>query len=386
MDNAVMNELNSNALPVTPAVVQWARERSGFSLSEASERFKKIAAWETGEAGPSYAQLEQMSDLFKTPLAVFFFPEPPTLPSIEQSFRTLSPDALAEIPRSVRMLLRKAQAMQLNVAELHDGKRSAVKNVQQFFHVKQATKIDAIATEVREFLGVDLDEQFSWKGVETALQKWREAFERVGIYVFKEAFKAEDYFGFCLYDEEFPIIFVNNTSTKTRQIFTLFHELGHLIFNTSGIDYRNDMFVDNLGSKEKRIEIICNQLAAKVLVPDSKLDEFLKRSEPNRQTAEVLANTFNVSREMIYRKMLDRGLVSRVEYFAATVIWNNQQVKGVGGGSFYNTQWVYLGRNYIDLAFSRYYQQRFDDVRLAEYLNVKPKHLPRFETKLEGSR
>jgi Zn-dependent peptidase ImmA (M78 family) len=382
VDNVVVNPQKEDFLPVTPAVIQWARERAGFSLDEAAEAFKKIASWEAGESGPSYPQLEQMADKFKTPLAVFFFPEPPSLPSVEQSFRTLSPGAFDNIPRSVRMLLRKGQAMQLNLAELHDGKNQTSQSLQQFFSLKPSTKIDVIASKVREFLGVTLDEQISWKSAEVALEQWREAFARVGVYVFKEAFHADSYFGFCLYDEEFPIIFVNNTSTKTRQIFTLFHELGHLIFHTSGIDLRNDDFMGNLGSTEKRIEIICNELAAKVLVPDDKLNELLKLYDPNRETAEMLANRFNVSRETIYRKMLDRGLIVEAEYGAAVALWNSQQAKSGGGGSFYNNQWVYLGRRYIDLAFSRYYQQRFDDVRLAEYLNVKPKHLPTFEMKL----
>ncbi len=33
-------------LPVTPAVVRWARERSGYSIEDARRHFKKIAAWE----------------------------------------------------------------------------------------------------------------------------------------------------------------------------------------------------------------------------------------------------------------------------------------------------------------------------------------------------
>jgi len=64
-------------MPVTPALITWARDRAGLSLSDAEERFRKIAAWESGEAGPTYPQLEALADAFKVPVAVFFFPEPP---------------------------------------------------------------------------------------------------------------------------------------------------------------------------------------------------------------------------------------------------------------------------------------------------------------------
>jgi hypothetical protein len=56
-------------LPVTPAVVQWARERSGYSIEDAAHHFKKIAAWEAGEALPTYVQVEDMADRFKVPVA-----------------------------------------------------------------------------------------------------------------------------------------------------------------------------------------------------------------------------------------------------------------------------------------------------------------------------
>ena len=93
-----------------------------------------------------------------------------------------------------------------------------------------------MAAQIRDFLGITLDEQFAWRKDDTALKAWRAAFFKVGVTVFKDAFGEETYCGFSLYDEEFPIIYVNNSNAKTRQIFTLCHELAHLVFRTSGID------------------------------------------------------------------------------------------------------------------------------------------------------
>jgi len=84
--------------------------------------------------------------------------------------------------------------------------------------------------------------------------------------VFKEAFRNDDFSGFCLYDKEFPLIIINNSMSKTRQIFTLFQELGHLLFETSGIDKLNDDYIDILPEHDKDIEILCNRLAAEILV------------------------------------------------------------------------------------------------------------------------
>ena len=75
-----------------------------------------------------------------------------------------------------------------------------------------------------------------WRKDDTALTAWRSAFYRVGVTVFKDAFGADEFCGFSLYDEEFPVIYVNNSNAKTRQTFTLFHELAHLLQSTSGVD------------------------------------------------------------------------------------------------------------------------------------------------------
>ena len=377
----------TDALPVTPAVVRWARERAGYSLDDATRVFKKIAAWEEGEGAPTYPQLEQMAEKFKCPVAVFFFPKPPAVPAVDKSFRTLTAADFAAIPRTVRAFLRRGQAMQLNLAELNDGKNPAPRLITRDLKVTGATTLDKLAADVRKYLGVSIDEQASWKSPDQAAEAWRDVFARVGVFVFKDAFHSKDYFGFCLYDDEFPIVYVNNSSAKTRQVFTLFHELGHLLFHTSGIDLLDDQFVQRLAPNEQKIEVICNGLAARVLVPDDVFDQMLKGRAPNRETASSLAAFFCVSREVIYRKMLDRALVEPAEYTAAAKAWESQvKPQQAGSGNYYNSHFAYLGSRYVDLAFMRYYQRRFDNIQLAGYLNLKPKNLAMFEEKFGAGR
>ena len=375
-------------LPITPAVVRWARERSGYSIEDAESHFKKIAAWEAGEALPTYVQVEDMAERFKVPVAVFFFPKPPEVPSLEKSFRTLTAEDFAAIPRRVRHFLRLGQAMQLNLAELNDGKNPSPRLITRDIQVTPNTSLDKIAADVRAYLGVSVDMQAGWKNIDEALDKWREVFAtKAGIYVFKDAFQAPNYFGFCLYDDEFPVIYINNSSAKSRQIFTLFHELGHLLFHTSGVDLLDDPFIKHLSDAEQKIEVICNGLAARVLVPDDLLDNMLKGMKIGRLAAAQLASHFNVSREVIYRKFLDRGLIEADEYVAAAKEWAAQMKKPEGEkstGYYYNTHHASLGQRYIDLAFTRYHQQRFDRRQLAEYLNMKPRSLPTFAELFAG--
>jgi len=272
-------------LPVTPALIAWARTRAGVSIADASKSFKKIQSWEDGESAPTYPQLEQLAEAYKVPIAVFFFPEPPSVPNIAQTFRTLPDTEFDQIPGRIRLLLRKAKALQLNLMDLTGGRNTTARLITRELSFPLDVNLRTMAEQVRAYLGVSLDAQRSWQDDETALENWREAAFDAGIYVFKDAFREEEFSGFCLYDDVFPIIYVNNTSAKTRQIFTMFHELAHLLFHTSGIDTVHDEFISHLTGEAQRIEVLCNRFAAEFLLPEAELTAAIRGLEPSEATA-----------------------------------------------------------------------------------------------------
>lgn len=368
-----------NQMPVKPALITWARERAGFSLDEAAARFSKIAVWEAGEASPTYPQLEQMAKTFKLPIAVFFFPEPPDLPPIGESFRTLPEAEFEQIPWRVRLLLRKAKALQLNLAELCQGRNPARRLITRDLQFRVNVDVARMARRVREYIGISLDDQAAWPSVEDAFKAWRQALIEVGIFVFKDAFREADYSGFCMFDDEFPIIYVNNSVAYTRQCFTLFHELAHLIFHTSGIDTLGDEYIPALPDHARRIEILCNRFAAEFLVPEAAFAAAIAGQEATEETADNIAARFHVSREFIYRKFLGCGLIDQDTYTEAAARWADQRRPSGTGGDLYWTKISYLGRDYIRLALSQYYQNRIDQVQLADYLDSKARYVGTLE-------
>jgi Zn-dependent peptidase ImmA (M78 family) len=188
-----------------------------------------------------------------------------------------------------------------------------------------------------------------------------------------------EYSGFCLYDKVFPIIYVNNSAAKTRQIFTLFHELAHLLFHTSGIDTIGHKYIPALPAPARRIEVLCNRFAAQFLVPEAAFRDAIAGLDRSETTAELLAARFHVSREFVYRKFLDQGMITQEAYIEAADRWADQRISGGSGGNPYWTRIVYLGREYIKLALSQYHQNRIDQRQLAEYLDSKPRHVATLE-------
>jgi Zn-dependent peptidase ImmA (M78 family) len=235
-----------------------------------------------------------------------------------------------------------------------------------------------MAARVREYLGISLDRQTAWRNADEALKEWRQALYRVGIFVFKDAFREESFSGFSLYDEVFPIIYVNNSAAPTRQIFTLFHELGHLLFHTSGIDPLDDQYVERLPARPRHIEVLCNRFAAQFLLPEAAFEAAFAGQRPTEQMAEMLAGRFHVSREFIFRKFLDRNLITREDYGRAARQWAARKQEGSGGNPYWS-KLAYLGRDYVALAFNQYHQNRIDETQLGEYLDMKPKNVGTLE-------
>jgi Zn-dependent peptidase ImmA (M78 family) len=271
--------------------------------------------------------------------------------------------------------------MQLNLVEICRGKNPAPRLISRDVEFESTSNIDTMADTVRQYLNISIETQMSWPTAEYAQKAWRDALANVGIFVFKDAFRSEEFSGFCLYDPEFPIIYVNNSCAKTRQIFTYFHELAHLIFRTSGIDKRDDSFIAHLSLESQKIEKLCNAFAAAFLVPKKAFAKEIIGRQPTEQTAEVLADKFNVSREVIFRIMLDRSMIAESDYHSAVDRWNDQaKVRRSSGGNSYWTKLTYLGRDYVRLALREYHTNRIDEYQLADYLDTKPKHVHMLES------
>jgi len=381
----------NDTVPITPDVLRWARESAGLTVDDVVKKINRkgvthqvVEEWEEGFSCPTYSQLERLAyDLYKRPLALFFFPEPPEELSPKQSFRTLPEYEIDHLPSRMRMLLRKAGAFQMNLYELYDSANSAKRNLVHDLSFKIEESEVNMAKQVREYLSITLDEQVGLKSTDDAFKFWREKLEELGIFIFKDAFKSDSFSGFCLYDDEFPVIYVNNSKSMTRQIFTLFHELAHLLFKTGGVDTRLDDYIDYIEGDALQIEVLCNRFAGEFLVPSEDFSKRVSGSRIDDALISELANTYHVSREVILRRFMDRGSVGQEYYESKVAEWASDKNGRKGsGGNYYSTQGAYLGVKYIEKAFSCYYKNQITAERLADYLDVKVKNIDGMEALL----
>jgi len=380
----------SESIPVNPDVLRWARKTAGFDIDDVVVKLKRkrityetVASWEKGAASPTYVQLERLAyEIYKRPLALFFFPEPPEEETAKESFRTLPQEEIDLLEPRLLYLVRQAKVMQENLRELFDGINPAKKQVCSDITILSSDTISNIAKAVREYLGVGLNQQYALTTNDKALKYWRDILEKHGVFVFKEAFKDDECSGFCLYDDVFPIIYINNSHAKIRQIFTLFHELAHLLFRTGGIDFRHDDFVQKMRGPNKRVEVFCNKFAGEFLVPTEDIKPRIRNHTIDDKLLIRLAKKYSVSREVILRKCLDLNHVTNTFYKAKVKEWDEERLvrgkSGLRGNSYYN-KGAYLGPYYIETAFGKYYQGAISKTQLADYLGMKEVHLSTFE-------
>lgn len=384
----------SERIPVNHKMLRWARETGGFGIDDVVLKLKRkrvtaetVESWEKGVESPTYAQLEQLAyKLYKRPLALFFFPEPPEEETPQESFRTLPRDEIKLLDPRLLYLVREARVMQENLRELFDGVNPAKRQVCADITVHENETVSDVAWVVRQYFGVDLNRQYALKKNTEALSFWRDVVENHGVFVFKDAFKDDECSGFCLYDDVFPVIYINNSQPKIRQIFTLFHELAHLMFKTGGVDLRHDDFVRDMRGESRRIEVFCNKFAGEFLVPTEDIKPFIINNTITDQLLTRLAGKYSVSREVILRKCLDLNQITRSFYKRKVDEWGEER-KAAGAskkarGNYYNTQGVYLGIHYIDAAFGKFYQGSISKSQLAEYLGMRVSSVNTLESRM----
>ena len=371
---------------VQPSVLRWARESQGYSIDDVAQHLKRepaeIEAWERpGTAAPTYAQLEDLAyKLYKRPLAVFFLPNPPVEPSVKKEFRSLPEFELDQLAADTRYQIRIAHAYQISLRELNEGVNPAARKIFKDIRLSDTANVNNAAGTIRRYLGISLKGQSAWNSSDEALKGWRNTIEDAGIFVFKRSFKQKSISGFCLDDDEFPVIYLNNSTAKTRQIFSLFHELAHLLLRVNAISKFDRTYVEQLPPKERRIEQFCNALAAEILIPSDDFSAQLGTLRPiNDETVSALALRYHVSREAVLRRMLDRGLVERAYYEAKAKQWAEEFERGGDGGNYSATQSAYLGDRYLHLVFGKHYQGRLSLEQVADYLGVRTKSVAGLE-------
>lgn len=168
---------------------------------------------------------------------------------------------------------------------------------------------------IRAYFGLDLNKQFKLQSTRQLYLYVRQQVESKGIFV--HCFTGVDVEvarGISVFNEVAPIIGVNDKDRYPAKIFSIIHELVHILKKQSTLC--NEMFTSFSSQGE---EVFCNAVAGEVLVPACSLNVVLtaqKISSFSLNTIEAIAKKYNVSKEVITRRLYDTDRISKDEYEA----------------------------------------------------------------------
>jgi Zn-dependent peptidase ImmA (M78 family) len=207
-----------------------------------------------------------------------------------------------------------------------------------------ATPIEAAARTIRDALGFDLDARRESSTWTDAPRQFIGQADALGVLVMcsgvvmnnnRRKLDPAEFRGFAMSDDMAPLVFINGADTKSAQMFTLAHELGHLWLGRSAL---TDADLSTFGGAD--VETWCNHVAAEMLVPLAVVRQEYQPRATLTDEMNRLARRFKVSTLVVLRRIFDMGAVSRVLFndAYAAELERLASIERGSGGNFYLTQ------------------------------------------------
>jgi Zn-dependent peptidase ImmA (M78 family) len=345
----------------------------------------RIRAWDTSasEDRCTVAQLRKLAEIYKRPLAVFYLPEPPKDFDALRDFRRLAaPDVMEKSPNLAAEI---RWAHQIREVALETFALADVEATELAANTKLTTDAATTATKIRGLLDISLETQHGWRCHYDALDGWRSAIEAAGVICVQftgvSVYEAR---GFSIAGDRLPLIAVNAKDAATARVFSLIHELTHLLLGAAG---KCNFHEAKRATRDvDKVEVYCNRVAGETLLPRAALlGEPAVRCHTGGMTwrrdelGELVAR-YNVSEEVVLRRLLTLGLTDQAFYEAKRKQYleaASQEKKPGGGDYYYRNMKGKLGRSVIVAVMSAWQQGRITANDASAYLGVKVGKLPR---------
>jgi Zn-dependent peptidase ImmA (M78 family) len=296
--------------------MEWARESSGVTQRDAADHVgqpvETVAAWEAGHTQPTLGALQTLAKLYRRPLAAFLLPEPPSEPPLPVDFRVRHGRAQTPLDRGTLASIRWARRLQALVSDLDGG--------HWLLAPFDAGSVREAADAERHRLGATSAVRRNWTSNREALNWWRGAIGSAGVMVLQADLPVDEVRAYSLPGTR-PAIVLNEHDAVAARSFSLIHELGHLRLGAGAVCSPPSLLADGADGSEA----LCDDFAESVLVPRDELlgmlDDATRAAGATEALLERLAAEFRVSRQVIWYRLLDVGMISAAQFSAQWEAW-----------------------------------------------------------------
>jgi Zn-dependent peptidase ImmA (M78 family) len=254
-----------------------------------------------------FEDLVKLAKVFGRPWSYLLIDEAEVYPKAGSDNRTyanqrvsLSPELLAE--------LQMAELMLAAAADLFPGEGYQVPTVPP-----EGWPAERLATEIRAFLGVSVDEQIEAKDEYAALRLWVAALNGRGVYVSQRSLKDPTVRAFSKILDDQAVIVISTKDDSHPRIFSALHEYCHVTLHSTGI-------CDLIDHSD--VERFCNEVAAGVLLPKELLDRlwtpgaFAGDDDAADAALKAMSNRAHVSQQALLIALRQRNTISQDAYDA----------------------------------------------------------------------
>jgi len=385
---------------IVPDVFQWLCGTSGFAPSEISKKIgvseRVVKSWCDGAQKPviPLSKVEQLSEMFKRPLAAFLLSEPPEEPGLPKDFRR-HPDSGSGYSKELLLVIRKARRIQEIHHELTDNLNIPTGLPKKIRTLKEDP--EKVARLEREPSGIRIYGDSAGITPVKAFDIWREWLESRNISVLKIKMPVDDARGFSLTDGEPSVIVVNSADADRARLFTLFHEYAHILLNMPVVCNQGENDLDEY----HEVERWCNHFAGAFLAPRDEIEEnaVIRQALASGnylRAAGSIRQRFLISKEAGLMRLLTLKKISSAQYIqgrdqlsAEYALREAEKKKkeeageeeegGFKGISLDRKCVAEKGAGYVSLVMENVRKGHISNSDALDYLDVKLRHLEKFQ-------
>ena len=173
------------AVPITPAVLRWAVEESGYTDELLADHLdvsvEDLASWKRGDTQPTRTPMRKLATKLHRQLATFLLPAPPTQSPLQVQFRSIGPQLSRRFSPTERRYLRRAGRQQDIIGWLSQELTEPPPDLPRY---SLSDSPDAVGVRMREQLNIRFSQQEQWQSSSHAFDHWRDAIGGIGVTVF----------------------------------------------------------------------------------------------------------------------------------------------------------------------------------------------------------
>jgi Zn-dependent peptidase ImmA (M78 family)/DNA-binding XRE family transcriptional regulator len=352
---------------IFPQVFKAIRESSGFAPEEIGKKIKvdtkKIVEVEEGKATLTLTQVKNLAKVLQRPLAAFFADIPSSMPISLTDYRINRDKKLAS---GVYLAERRAFYLSGKIHEI-SGKKT------QIPYFSELLSAEELAKEIKKALGLEIIKR---QKPEIILADYKKLLEdKLSILIIEFPLKSDDVRAFSI-SANLSVVVLNESDSTQIKLFSLFHEICHLLKRNSGI-----CSIDIERKGQDKEESYCDKFAAEYLVPASDLASELKsvKTVTNESIADI-ADLYGVSKQVIWLRLLwlDYIDLSSYAHYKREAEAAKPKKKGFGKRNWAKVYYNRVGSLAMKEVSSSYRKGEICYADVLDVLNTKSKYAEKF--------